>query len=124
MNRWAEDDREPLNARGYMKMLGRPRTERRREVNEPAKGTKMPKFGTVIRYTKCKQDGHNKSSCHKHNGAGPNTACPQQVACPSQNLSLSSTEGSCAASMKRKSTTIGTTSPTLQSRTTKSKQKV
>lgn len=69
MSAWPEDDREALNAPGYIKMPGRPRTKRRREMHEPPKPTKMSKYGTVIRCTSCKQIGHNKSTCAKHHGA-------------------------------------------------------
>lgn len=37
MNSWPVSEREPLNAPGYVKMPGRPKTERRREVHEPKK---------------------------------------------------------------------------------------
>jgi alpha-galactosidase len=50
-------------------MPGRPKTERRREATEPPKGSRMSKVGTVIRCTKCKQSGHNRTSCDKRNAA-------------------------------------------------------
>lgn len=47
MSSWPEDDRQPLNAPGYIKMPGRPKTERRREAHEPAKATRASKIGTT-----------------------------------------------------------------------------
>lgn len=73
MSSWPEDDRQPLNAPGYIKMPGRPKTERRREAHEPAKATRASKIGTIIRCRKCKQVGHNRSTCDKHNGEGSTT---------------------------------------------------
>ncbi|EAY80539.1 hypothetical protein OsI_35719 [Oryza sativa Indica Group] len=54
MNNWPYDDRQPLNAPGYIKMPGRPRTERRREPTEAPKATRMLKMGTKIRCRQCK----------------------------------------------------------------------
>ncbi|EEC81485.1 hypothetical protein OsI_24821 [Oryza sativa Indica Group] len=74
MSAWPEDDREPLTAHGYIRMLGKPKIERRREMHEPAKPTKMSRFGTRLRCSKCKLVGHNKSRCGKQNsGTGPST---------------------------------------------------
>lgn len=125
MNAWPEDDREPLTAPGYIKMPGRPRTERRREAHEPAKPSKASKFGTKVRCRTCKQVGHNKSSCHKHNPAQTAGGSSQQVATPSHNLVLSNTPQSCAQSRKRKATgTLTTTTSASQSKATKPTKKV
>jgi hypothetical protein len=80
MNSCPEDDREALKAPGYVKMPGRPRTETRREANEPAKPTKASRMGTVMRCKKCKQVGHNKTSCNRHHAVarGSTNTAPQQ----------------------------------------------
>lgn len=65
MSNWPESDRPKLKAPGYVRMPGRPKKERRREATEAPKGTKMSKVGTKIRCSKCKQTGHNKSTCDK-----------------------------------------------------------
>ncbi|KAF0932675.1 hypothetical protein E2562_011973 [Oryza meyeriana var. granulata] len=120
MSSWPEDGREPLNAPGYIKMPG----EARREPNEPAKATKMSKIGTIIRCRKCKQIGHNKSTCDKHHGGGSSTPDSHQVANPADNLVLSNTQQSTKQSRKRKSHTTANTNYASQSRkTVPSKQK-
>uniref|UniRef100_A0A0E0QV14 Uncharacterized protein n=1 Tax=Oryza rufipogon TaxID=4529 RepID=A0A0E0QV14_ORYRU len=55
LSSWPEDNREPLTAPGYIKMPGRPRTERRREAHEAPKQTRVSRFGTKIRCRTCKQ---------------------------------------------------------------------
>jgi alpha-galactosidase len=106
MNSWPVSEREPLNAPGYVKMPGRPKTERRREVHEPKNPTKMSKIGTVITCSKCKGTGHNRSTCEKRNQQGsfaPTTS--QSVgAKPNMVAVLSSTQQS-ETSTKRKATT-------------------
>ncbi|XP_066374845.1 uncharacterized protein [Miscanthus floridulus] len=80
MNSWPASDREPLRAPGYVKMPGRPKTERRREPTEVRKATKMSKTGTIIRCSKCRLPGHNKSTCTNISGAGPSHAGGSQRA--------------------------------------------
>ncbi|WVZ74828.1 hypothetical protein U9M48_022955, partial [Paspalum notatum var. saurae] len=46
-----------------LKMLGKPKKERRREPHEKPKDKRMSKIGCVIRCKICKQPGHNKSTC-------------------------------------------------------------
>ena len=74
MNSWPVFDRVPLRAPGYVKMPGRPKTERRREAIEGRKATKMPKNGTVIRCSKCHMPGHSRSTCEKRSRAGTSQA--------------------------------------------------
>uniref|UniRef100_A0A0D9YAQ6 CCHC-type domain-containing protein n=1 Tax=Oryza glumipatula TaxID=40148 RepID=A0A0D9YAQ6_9ORYZ len=124
MSAWPQDDRQPLNAPGYIKMPGRPRTESRREMHEPPKPTKLSKFGTVIRCTRCKRIGHNKSSCAKHNSVGSVPGGSQPVPPPSQHMVLSNAGGSSANSRKRKAASLSTTSINQQSRAKKSKTNV
>lgn len=63
MTNWPQSDRSALKAPGYVKMPGRPKKERRREPTEQSKGVKLSKVGTVIRCSKCRGKGHNKSTC-------------------------------------------------------------
>ena len=68
---WPISDRERPLPPKYVKMPGRPKKERKREVGEkkkPAKG-KMSKKGTIIRCRKCKGIGHNRSTCEKRTGS-------------------------------------------------------
>jgi hypothetical protein len=74
MNSWPSSDRVPLRAPGYVKMPGRPKTERKRESTEGRKATKMPKTGTIIRCSKCHLPGHNRSTCEQRSGAGTSHA--------------------------------------------------
>lgn len=124
MSAWPQDDREPLNAPGYIKMPDWPKTARRREMHEPPKPTKMSRFGSVMRCTRCHQVGHNKSSCAKNNAPAAGTSSAQPMETQSQQMVLSNTPGSSAQSKKRKATTVTTTSTTIQSRSKKSKNKV
>ncbi|KAB8103767.1 hypothetical protein EE612_036365 [Oryza sativa] len=120
MSSWPEDDKEPLNAPGYIKMPG----ETRRESNEPLKATKLSRIGSIIRCSKCKQIGHNKSTCNKHHGGGSSTPDSLQVVNPADNLVLSNTQQSSKQSRKRKSRTAANTNSASQSRkTVSSKQK-
>ena len=80
MNSWPSSDRVPLRAPGYVKMLGRPKTERRREPTEIRKATKMPKTGTVIKCSKCHLPGHNRTTCTNISGAGSSQAGGSQSA--------------------------------------------
>ena len=96
-------------------MPGRPKTERRREPTEPPKGSRMSKVGTVIRCTKCKQTGHNRTSCEKRNASsagtqigGTQTAGTQSIT-PNEMVVVSNTQSSCTTSKKRKPSTDGNT---------------
>ncbi|WVZ99349.1 LOW QUALITY PROTEIN: hypothetical protein U9M48_044670 [Paspalum notatum var. saurae] len=76
MTSWPISDRPPLSAPGYVRMPGRPKKERKREPTEKPKGTKVSRVGTVLRCRKCKQIGHNRSTCDKRNaptGRGENS---------------------------------------------------
>ncbi|WVZ51304.1 hypothetical protein U9M48_002459, partial [Paspalum notatum var. saurae] len=75
MTSWPVSNRPPLKAPGYVRMPGRPKKERIREPTEKPKSTRqISRVGTVIRCRKCKQIGHNRSTCDKRNGPAPNTA--------------------------------------------------
>ncbi|WVZ77343.1 LOW QUALITY PROTEIN: hypothetical protein U9M48_025221, partial [Paspalum notatum var. saurae] len=67
MHSWPVSDRPKLRAPGYIKMPGRPKTERKREPHEKPKAKKMCRLGTFIRCRKCKGVGHNIASCDKRN---------------------------------------------------------
>ncbi|XP_066161905.1 uncharacterized protein [Oryza sativa Japonica Group] len=122
MSAWPQDDKEPLKAPGYIKMQGRPKTTRRREMHEPPKPTKMSRFGSVMRCTRCHQVGYNKSSCAKHNAPAACTSSAQPMETRSQQMVLSNTPGSSAQSKKRKAATVTTTSTTIQSRSKKKRR--
>lgn len=124
MSSWPEDERVPLNAPGYIKMPGRPKTERRRERGEPPKPTKLSKMGTVIRCRKCKQVGHNRTSCDKHHAGATSNTAPQQGSNPGHNLVLSNTPQSCVQGRKRKATSTANTTAVSMSRTLATKEKV
>ncbi|WVZ71885.1 hypothetical protein U9M48_020417, partial [Paspalum notatum var. saurae] len=62
MQSWPVSDRPKLRAPGYIKMPGRPKTERRREPTEKPKAKKMSRMGIRIRCRKCKGVGHNIAS--------------------------------------------------------------
>jgi hypothetical protein len=118
MTSWPVSDREKLKAPGYVRMPGRPKTERRREATEPPKGSRMSKVGTVIRCTKCKQTGHNRTSRDKRNAAsagnptagsqatstqvvGSQASGSQAAGTPHEMVVVSNTQSSCTTSKKR-----------------------
>src|SRR5437868_3290397 len=74
MHCWPTSDRPRPRAPKNVKMIGRPKTCRKRETHEkPNKSNKMPKIGTKIICTRCKSYGPNKSTCEKRNGQGQST---------------------------------------------------
>lgn len=115
MQSWPQSDTEPMEAPGYIKMPGRPKKERKREPSEKPKAARVSRVGTVIRCRKCKQIGHNRSTCEKRNGQ-PSTAGSGSIpasfsnnAAPEPSRVLSSTQQSHTAgtSNKRKATNDG-----------------
>ncbi|WVZ64915.1 hypothetical protein U9M48_014362, partial [Paspalum notatum var. saurae] len=63
---WPISDMPRPKAPTYVKMLGRPKTERRMKVGEAPKGTKLSKVGTKIKYRLCGKFDHNARTCHKN----------------------------------------------------------
>jgi hypothetical protein len=59
--------REPPH---YVKMPGRPKTERRREEGEQAKGKKLSRVGIKMKCRLCGKDDHNARRCPKNPEAG------------------------------------------------------
>lgn len=80
-----------------LKMPGRPKKERRQPHEKP-KGKKLSKVGTIIKCSKCKQTGHNRSSCDRRNKA------PSQshVNSPNAMVALPLSQQSAASDRKRK----------------------
>ncbi|KAK1646211.1 hypothetical protein QYE76_064016 [Lolium multiflorum] len=70
MSAWPVSTRPKPKAPGYIKMPGRPKKERTREVGEKPKSKKVSKVGTIIKCSKCKGIGHNKRKCDQINGTG------------------------------------------------------
>jgi len=68
MQNWHTSERpKPLPPK-QLKMPGRPAKERKREPHEkPKSATRLSKKGSVIRCKKCKQVGHNRSTCDRRN---------------------------------------------------------
>jgi hypothetical protein len=133
MQNWPESDRPPLQAPGYVRMPGRPKKERKREEHEKPKAPKLSRVGTVVRCRKCKQIGHNRSTCDKRNAprdAGDNSGSAQRstavanMSNPAQHespLVVSTQQSSSAATRKRKASTTcaGTTPKSLGTSSTK-----
>lgn len=94
MTNWPVSDRAKLQAPAYVRMPGKPKKERRRDPTEPPKGTNMSRVGTVIRCTKCKQAGHNRSTCEERNAAA--------YSGPNARVVVSDTRQRCTSSKKRK----------------------
>lgn len=69
MDCWPISPRTRPAAPGYVKMPGRPKTERRKEeTDKKVSKTRLPKTGTLIRCGKCKGVGHNRTTCHRQPG--------------------------------------------------------
>lgn len=60
---WERRGLEPLQPPLQRRMPGRPKKQRRREHHEKDKGTRVSRVGTTIKCGKCKQPGHNKTTC-------------------------------------------------------------
>jgi len=58
---------EPL---AFVKMPGRPKTQRKREAGEEPKGSKLSRVGIKVRCRLCDKSGHNSRSCPKNPEAG------------------------------------------------------
>lgn len=72
MASWPISPRPRPVAPGYVKMPGRPKTQRNKEKGEKkVSKTKLPKTGTIIRCSKCKGMGHNKTTCHRKESSQP-----------------------------------------------------
>ncbi|CAN6347701.1 unnamed protein product, partial [Urochloa humidicola] len=94
---------------------------------EKPKAAKVSRVGTVIRCRKCKQIGHNRSTCERRNGQPStadsgsvpanfsNTAPPQ----PSRVVSTTQHSQTAGSSRKRKSTTNATPQSTAAPRNAK-----
>ncbi|CAO2175178.1 unnamed protein product, partial [Urochloa humidicola] len=50
----------------YVKMPGRPKTERRREQGEAPKGTKLSRIGLKMKCTLCQKNTHNARKCPRN----------------------------------------------------------
>lgn len=98
---------------GYIKVPGKPRSKRRREINELAKPKKVSKFGTTIRCRTYKKYGHNKSSCHKYTDAGTSTTASRHTT-NAANASNNSVPSSIGQSRKRKVVELSTSSSACQ----------
>ncbi|CAO2148647.1 unnamed protein product [Urochloa humidicola] len=68
MDQWPMDHRK-TQPPAYVKMPGRPRKERRRELGEVKKATKVSRIGTKIKCRKCHKEGHNSRGCGRKSNA-------------------------------------------------------
>ncbi|WVZ54245.1 hypothetical protein U9M48_005070 [Paspalum notatum var. saurae] len=65
IHQWPLDQRKPKPP-AYVKMPGRPKKERRREVGELKKAKKLSKVGMKVTCSKCHKTGHNSRTCNKY----------------------------------------------------------
>ncbi|CAL4997269.1 unnamed protein product [Urochloa decumbens] len=54
----------------YVRMPGRPKTERRREPGEAPKGTKLSRVGMKMKCSLCQKTTHNSRKCPRNPEAG------------------------------------------------------
>lgn len=67
---WPTSDMPRPEPPAYVKMPGRPKTQRRREQGEEPKGTKLSKVGIKMRCRLCGKTDHNARRCPKNPKAG------------------------------------------------------
>ena len=67
---WPISDMPRPEPPGFVKMPGRPKTERRREPGEAPKGTKLSRVGTKITCRLCGKSTHNARRCPMNPEAG------------------------------------------------------
>lgn len=70
LGNWPISDMPRPEPPAFVKMPRRPKTERRREVGEQNKGTKLSRVGTKIRCRLCGKNDHNARRCPKNLEAG------------------------------------------------------
>ncbi|KAJ1259128.1 hypothetical protein BS78_10G129900 [Paspalum vaginatum] len=68
--KWPISDMPRPQGLAYVKMPGRPKTQRRREPGEASKGSKLSKVGTKIKCRLCGKYDHNARTCSKNADAG------------------------------------------------------
>jgi len=64
----------------FVKMPGRPKTQRRREAGEEPKGSKLSRVGIKMRCRLCHKSDHNSRRCPKNPEAGNKKKCTHQEA--------------------------------------------
>jgi hypothetical protein len=67
---WPISDMPKPEPPAFVKMPGRPKTQRRREVGEEPKGTKLSRVGIKMRCRLCGKSDHNARRCPKNPEAG------------------------------------------------------
>jgi hypothetical protein len=67
---WPISDMPKPEPPAFVKMPGRPKTQRRREVGEEPKGTKLSRVGIKMRCRLCGKSDHNSRRCLKNPEAG------------------------------------------------------
>ncbi|CAN6170656.1 unnamed protein product, partial [Urochloa humidicola] len=67
---WPISDMPRPEPPAYVKMPGRPKTQRRREQGEAPKGTKLSKVGTKMTCRLCGKNDHNARRCPRNSEAG------------------------------------------------------
>ena len=67
---WPISDMPKPEPPAFVKMPGRPKTQRKREAGEEPKGSKLSRVGIKVRCRLCDKSGHNSRSCPKNPEAG------------------------------------------------------
>lgn len=62
-NMWAKTGLPPIQPPPRRRPTGRPKKQRRREADEPKKGTKLVRRGTTVACKRCGRTGHNRRTC-------------------------------------------------------------
>ena len=68
MPAWPISNRPRPVVPGHIAMPGRKKKSRTREPDEKPGSSRVSRVGTTIRCGRCKQQGHNRSSCERRNG--------------------------------------------------------
>lgn len=106
MPAWPISNRPRPVAPGHIAMPGRKKKSRTREPEEKPGSSRVSRAGTTIRCGRCKQYGHNKSSCAKRTGGlDPTPQMPSQQS----NRTTPSTQPQAATSMSSEQRTTAST---------------
>ncbi|KAK2657931.1 hypothetical protein Ddye_010983 [Dipteronia dyeriana] len=72
---WLNTNEKPVQVPEFKKQIGRPNKARNLQSDEVRVGGKLKLRRNYIRikYNKCNQEGHNKTTCEKRKGLGSET---------------------------------------------------
>jgi hypothetical protein len=110
---WPISDMPKPDPPAYVKMPGRPKTERRREEWEQPKGTKLSRVGIKMRCRLCGKDDHNARRCPKNPEAGKKVNAHIKRDKAKNKRAAESAQAAASSPKRTKSTSGRVSSPSL-----------